>query len=247
MKTSSVLILTLAYSRKNKGRCFAGKKVKIDSGKLKIQAWCRPVADSIESSEPILSEHIYGANDNHKGDEPEYFEIWEVPIKSHVNNRNKKLENNKVIQSENILIDESKKWTRIKNASDGQMLVKDNDKILDNPENLWGDKAEKIELSTLSEKITKTLYFIKPEFKDSVPELYITEGKIKLEFNYNNDLYKLSVTDPLTESLWLRYKKEDPVSAKSKLQSFIKGSYFTISLGEKYHGHHYKLIAAIIK
>jgi len=282
MSTEYISILTLAYSLKKGGYCFAGKKVAFEDDSFEIYDWCRPVSGSIKSSGPILSQHILGTDNldtNKKTVEPQLFEIWDVPILYSKEDYLKECDfaygrpNSKEIQNENILIDESKKWIKLKNAFHVRMKLhemqlwaehveneygrtklpgtsferEDYLHILDEPENLWADNSDRVDPSMIDKSINNSIFCIKPYFRDGTPKIEVEDSKITLEFLYKNQTYKLKITDPIAKGLWAKYKVDDPESAKSKFCEYIKDSYLTISLGDYWHGHHYKLIAAILK
>lgn len=137
-------------------------------------------------------------------------------------------------QPENYLID-TKIWEQSFSID-----RKDLDIYLDKPANLWGtenridfDKIEKKEII-----IQQSLYLIKiEELKlQKIQDPFDSDKyKRKGKFNYNKIEYELPVTDPNFDNL---------IGDKNEI--ILKDKYLCISLGEKFYGFCYKLVATII-
>jgi hypothetical protein len=146
-------------------------------------------------------------------------------------------------QTENYLVDESKKWVRVARFPEPKLPG-----LCDQPETLWinghhstGGSNDRIPVETANAAVASSLLFIRPErFKFQVGEETLTrKRKVRAEFSYNGALYNLTVTDPLFEKFC--FDKDPGEYALNDTDVFL-----CISLGEPYEGYCYKLAAAVI-
>ncbi len=218
-------ILCLANSRKNSGRCIAGKE-KLGDG---YGEWVRPV--SARPSEEISEEERRYED----GRSPKVMEIISVPMaepKPHLH------------QIENHLINDEYYWERI-----GIVNWTDLDGALDDVVGpLWfngssssngsNDEVPEGELPG----IASSLCLVRPgDLRIGVAREGGVFGpakrKVRASFSLNQLLYRLVVTDPEIEKAYLAgndgtYPVEDAI--------------LCISLGEVFNGKAYKLVAAVI-
>jgi hypothetical protein len=218
-------IVCLANSRKLSGRCVAGREV-TPSGPGQ---WIRPV--SARPSEEVSEHERQYAN----GSDPKVLDIVRVPL----------LEAKpKTFQSENWLLDPNSYWERV-----GVLPVPDLENYRQDPDQLWlngfhtyngiNDRVPEDKADAL----TESLYLVRLEgmtFNVLAPGAAFgnTRRRVQGSFTHKGVKYALRVTDPSFENEFL--KKPDG--------SYSEGPCFaTVSLGERFEGFCYKLVAAVIR
>lgn len=219
-------IVCLANSRKHGGRCVAGKALAPDGSPGE---WIRPVGDR-EGAEVSREEREY-----EDGGDPKLLDIINVPVIAPTP---------KSCQTENWLIDARRHWRKA-----GAAAWDDLARMEDPPAPLWvngissakgiNDKVPIAEAAAL----TDSLRLIKVNgLRVSVSEPSNPNAAfpaLRGRFRYNGVEYRLRITDPESEAAAL---------AMDYREYQIRGARFlTVSLGEPFEGHCYKLIAAIIK
>jgi len=215
-------IICLANSRKLNGRCIAG----IDISDAQKAIWIRPVTDS-PTGEISQIECSYAL-----GHPISVLDILKVRL---VGPRAKSY------QQENWLIDRDKPWVYI-----GRAKLVDLEKGLSNYQTIWtndssskGGVNDRIHIAAMG-GINDSLRLVKVDHLELlVKSPYGGKGahQLRARFTYNQDHYNLKVTDPRYESSY-----QDKAVGAYPLGS----AYLTISLGEPFEGHVYKLVAAII-
>ncbi|MBB5858488.1 dual OB domain-containing protein [Xanthomonas arboricola] len=218
-------IVCLANSRKNSGRCLAGKE-KLAGNQL---SWIRPVGTT-ETKE--LNEYDRQYSD---GTTAQNLDIIEIHF-NHVDQHS--------FQAENFVIDSKAYWRKV-----GFFPKYRLNELQDYPMQLWenGESSysgfnDRVALAHLAAK-RASLYFIKPnkaQIHVSAEGAAFNDSKLKVRahFTYNNVNYALLVTDPFIEAKY--------VAMGVGQYSIDPDSYFTVSLGEPYNGFAYKLVAAIL-
>ena len=212
-------LLCLANSRKNNGRCVAGREV-VGGG---TGAWIRPISSrpGQEVSEP---ERLY-----HDGGEPQLGDIIEMDLVRPSPDS---------YQTENWLLNPLRRWRRISSVSAERLH-----EIVDRPEQLWTNgyssrhgENDRVP-SRFADALPNSLHLI------SASNVTITAAqsqyggiRVRARFRYEQQEYNFSVTHPLDERrpLQLPYETTLPTCL------------LTISLGEPFHGFAYKLVAAVI-
>jgi hypothetical protein len=98
------------------------------------------------------------------------------------------------------------------------------------PDNLWGlgDRVADTAIRTGIFEVQQSLYLLKV---DDLALHRREDGKQRVIFTYNEIEYDLSGTDPNYDSY------EDG--------RLVPNGYLCISLGEEFHGYHYKIVATI--
>ena len=221
----SKTILCLANSRKNSGRCIAGKVIK----KNRIGSWIRPVS-SHQGQEIALNELAY---ENSR--EPCLLDIINLTFINAVPEN---------YQTENHLISTEHRW--IKEGTASWLLAKSAIDDVSGP--LWvngnsstygiNDRVQSADIQLLE----GSLYLIRPsKFKIIVAEEGAEYGnpgrKIRGEFKLGNETYKLAITDSQIEN---QYKQSD--YGEYPIQNVL----LCLSLAGVWNGFAYKLIAGII-
>ncbi len=225
-------IVCLVSSRKNNGRCVAGKIIENNETP---GSWIRPVS-SRHSREISLAERRYG-----DGTDSNLLDIIRMRFVKHFPSD---------AQPENWLIDENVRWEKIGQIRFGQIHP-----WLDTPDSLWmpGESSyyglnnrirnlhpEQMDLMGAGGQPDPSLYLI------SVPLITLTVGPkapefgnmtrvIRGEFTYEDIQYRFDMKDPVVERQYRRdgqYEIENPV--------------LCISRTEPLEGYSYKLIAAIL-
>ncbi len=218
-------IACFAYSRKNLGRCVAGKQ--IGSGAAPL--WIRPVGERA-TQEISDSECRY-----QDGSHPELLDVIRIPLKSPAPHAH---------QTENHLIDTGYYWVRT-----GKLGWDDLRKFVDGSAGLWdsGDSSrrgvnDRVPMK-LAEKAGHSLLLIRPEACSIVVALEESSpaarrARVRAQFQYRRTAYRLSVTDP---------EMEDAFGSRALGEYAIAECVMCVSLGECFRDRFcYKLCAAII-
>ncbi|MCY3693192.1 MAG: hypothetical protein OXI54_14440 [Chloroflexota bacterium] len=218
-------IVCLANSRKRGGRCVAGKNLLLDG---RAGGWVRPV--SFRKDEEVSERERFYID----GGDPQVLDIIDVPLlRPHP----------KTYQRENWLLDPNHQW-----AKAGQATWDDLYTMIDQEGPLWinghstqAGRNDRVPLAeTLS--IENSLRLIR------VDALTVTVSEplrpsadypiLRGSFGYHGEEYCFRITDPESEggSVELQYGEYT-----------VGERYLTVSLGEPFEGHAYKLIATIIR
>lgn len=217
-------IVCLANSRKNSGRCVAGRVL---DGAQALE-WVRPV--SARPSEEV-SEYERQYPD---GGDPRVLDLIDVPL----------LEPRpKQYQIENWLLDPEQSWQRAGQATWVQVVG-----MAQDPKTLWinggstyhglNDQIAQDTANTL----TDSLYLVHvPDIRLRVfrPNANFGDPRLRVQgqFEHRGQAYWLRVTDPAYERTY---------QARGEGEYPLGECCLTISLGEPFQGNCYKLIAAII-
>jgi len=218
-------IICMANSRKQSGRCIAGKEV-LPYG---YGSWIRPI--SARPSAEVSEEERRFEN----GQDPRVLDIIDIPMIAAAPSLH---------QTENHIIDAGCYWEKT-----GDLPWMELKHLVDNPVPLWsnGDSTyyglnDRVRLE-LASKMTNSLVLIEP---DNLVVHVQTEGvefgnprrRIRAHFMYQGFNYILVVTDPVAEQTFL---------AKADGCYPLIDTYLCISLDEPYtDGWCYKLVAAVI-
>ena len=227
MQSSNVKrIVCLANSRKLSGRCVAGKELLANGAPGQ---WIRPVSDR-ENEEVSEYERQY-----EDGRDPRLLDVIDVPVLRTAP---------KNFQKENWLLDPNYYWEKVHSISANEL-----DKFIDPASILFvnGDSTrnglnDRI-LVEIANGLDSSLCLIKVdrlELVVSQPGIDFGNPKQRVQgrFEYNGVSYWLRVTDPCYERRYM----QQPNGIYG-----INDVFLTISLGEPFQGHTYKLIAAIIE
>ncbi|MGH8249031.1 MAG: dual OB domain-containing protein [Gammaproteobacteria bacterium] len=216
-------ILCLAASRKHGGYCFAGKDLETDQ-------WIRPVSN--RPDEEISDGECTGPN----GTQAKLLDILEIPLLRPTPHG---------YQTENHLIDPSRKWKKTGEATwqDVERALDDHDGPLWlNRDSSWGFSNNRVKEPAL-DGLDNSLVLIRPKvLRIGIGQkggLYADAMKrlVKAYFSHVGVDYTLAVTDPIIE---------DRFRAGLDRTEDMTGAVACVSLGEIYRGHAYKLVAAIM-
>ncbi len=218
-------ILCLANSRKLNGRCLAGKQF----GGTAAGTWVRPVG-AREHGEVSEYERQY-----EDGSDPRVLDLIDVPLIG---------PQPREFQQENWLLDPDHYWVKA-----GRATWSDLTRLADRTEPLWIDGIhtnnglnDKIPLASVGSVRTSLrllhvstlgISVLKPGEAFGNPK-----RRVQGRFNYGGKEYRLWVTDPVYERVFL---------AKPDGDYRLGQSFLTVSLGEPYQDACYKLIVAIIE
>ena len=229
MSNYTKTMICLATSKKDGGRCVAGKSVdEVDRGQ-----WIRPVSPRV-TAEISLEERRY-----QDGSEPRLLDVIQIPMMAPVPRGH---------QTENHLIDGQEYWIRNGSATWADLLP-----LLDKPATLWANESsstagtnDRITPATAA-TLTNSLWLIKPQkltIQVCAPGAAFgnPKRKVRASFQYNGTWYDFSVTDLAVEADFLTRPDGD-----YKIDQEV---YLCASLGEAHTDPHgntfcYKLVAAI--
>ena len=228
MSNGTKRIVCLANSRRQGGRCIAGKEMLLNG---QTGRWIRPVSNRTDEA---VSK---GECQYEDGSEPRVLDVIEVPV------LNAQPMNH---QRENWLLDPSSRWEKIGNLTPSSL-----EKWVDRVEALWenGHSSYNSINNRVPEEIARSvgtsLYLIRvPKLELYTVLDYNKNPRLQARFSYRCIDYSLRVTDPAYE--------EKYSNRLSGLYT-IGQSYLTISLSGLFQSrpdlpkYAYKLIAAIIE
>jgi hypothetical protein len=222
--STSKTIICLANSRKLAGRCVAGIELQ---GNRPI-GWIRPVSDR-PHREVSEFERRY-----EEGTDPRVLDVVEVPLLMQCPD---------AYQSENWLLDPGAYWVKR-----GSVDSRDLDSLIDTGP-LWLEEESStfhglydrvgIEVAAGLNDSLRLIGVEDLELRVFAPGRDFGDPKRRVQacFTHEGVPYRLRVTDPVIERAYL--PGGDAAYA-------VGPAFLTISLGEPYNGHVYKLVAAII-
>jgi hypothetical protein len=221
-------LVCLANSRKLSGRCVAGR----EWDGQKFGAWIRPIGPTQKGE--LGTERLYKG-----GKDPKLLDLMEVPLLRAVPVD---------YQSENHLVDTSKKWQH-RGAITRQQLTSAVDKhkgpLWVNGQSTGNGRNDKLSVSVAKVQ-PNSLALIQP--KELIMKID-TEGKdfdnprrkVRGEFSLDGERYVLAVTDPVIEAEFLKLKDGSSRSSENPI--------LCISVSEVFEKQNacYKLIAGVIE
>lgn len=219
-------IVCLANSRKEGDRCIAGKELLADGSP---GGWVRPV--SAREDEAVNERERQYADDA----EPRMLDVVDVPVLR---------AQSKGYQQENWLLDPGRRWKKVRRLTPDVLP-----RLVDPVGPLWIDgchtqhgRNDRVPVAcTVSLASSLRLLRVgKLELDVFAPRIAQGDFKrrIKGRFRYNEEEYRLWVTDPAYEQTYLN---------RPNASYALGDCYLTVSLGEPYQGYAYKLIAAIVE
>lgn len=226
-RTHMTRIVCLANSRKQSGRCVAGKELSQNG----FGRWIRPVSDR-PTREVLLSECRYLSGEN-----PKLLDIVDVPLLERMPEGH---------QQENFRFEPNAYWEK-RGRLDWHDLLKGVDELR---QGLWidgfssfhglNDRVPEAQLASLG----SSLYLLHPEVllvsvrTEQGYENRSAKRRVRVFFRLGNSEYCLVLTDPVEERHYLRGPDREVE---------VRNALLCVSLGELYHGYAYKLVAAIIQ
>lgn len=215
-------IVCLANSRKLGGYCFAGKEI-LKNG---FGGWVRPVSHSNNGG--LAPNQIAFSN----GILPCLLDIVAVPFVQSAAIHH---------QKENQLIDMTRPWTWDGSIQQGVLP-----QLVDNVSRLWvnGFSSSNGFNDRVAEPtaryLNSSLLLIRPDHLELTKEFGINGQKVRAQFRFARESYRLVVTDPIVE-MALHDQGPGAFSPISGDKLFL-----CISLGEFFNGFAYKLVAGMI-
>jgi len=220
-------IVCLANSRKISGRCIAGKEV-TEQG---YGNWIRPISNRPTGE---ISEYERRFEN---GEHPTVLDIVVIPMAKHAPHH---------YQQENHLIDDNYYWERVgivRWANLPDISDRVSNELWVNGYSSYNGVNDRIP-ENIANNLESSLLLIQPDtltISVDVEGAEFGEGKRKVRaiFSLNGHRYKLAITDPKIESIYLKNEngKYDVDAAKV---------YMCISIGEPYNEFCYKLVASVI-
>ncbi|MEL1135056.1 hypothetical protein AAC978_07710 [Desulfitobacterium sp. THU1] len=212
-------IVLLACSKKHNNYCVAG--IDINNGE-----WIRVVSNNPHIVEAVTLDDMRYED----GTLPELLDILSISFLEHKPN---------YYQPENYLFDDSFYWERIGKANAMDVIA---DYATNEPEYLFYDANKAVEsefIQSLYDNEKYSLIAITPQSLKVHVKKWPEGKKVTMSFYYNQRLYSyLRVTDPDFE--------EEYLDRAEGTYSLGNNAMLVISLGENYHGAHYKLISGVI-
>lgn len=212
----------LANSRKNSGKCIAGK---IQSD----QSWFRPVSER-------PSEEISEIEMRYKdGTMPIVLDVIRIATKGPKPNK---------FQTENHLIDTGYYWEKV-----GTFEAKDMNSLCDDPRKMWSGLNSSYQglndriPSAGTQTVTTSLLLLKPDsgkviVREEGGEFGNAKRKVRVEFCRNGRTFRLPVTHPEIERSYLGQQDGDYV--------FQPESYIVVSMGLPHSDGNCYLFAAAL-
>ncbi|MCY4437564.1 MAG: hypothetical protein OXE05_09565 [Chloroflexi bacterium] len=228
METSTTVkrIVCLANSRKEGDRCIAGKELLADGSP---GPWVRPVSDREDEAVDERERQYAG------GSEPRVLDVIDVPVRE---------PRPKGYQQENWLLDPNRRWRKAERIGPDALkgLAEPAGPLWINGYHTHHGRNDRLPLER-AVSVKSSLQLIKVgKLVLDVFAPRIEQGdfkrRIKGQFRYAGEEYRLWVTDPVYEQIYLN---------RPNARYQIGQCFLTVSLGEPYQGYAYKLIAAIIE
>lgn len=219
-------IVCLANSRKEGDRCVAGKELLADG---RPGGWVRPVSDREDEGVNERERQFAG------GGEPAVLDVIDVPLRG---------ARPRGYQQENWLLDPERRWRRVERITPHALR-----QLVDPVAPLWvnGYHTQHGRNDRLPLERAKSLHSSLRLARVDALELDVFapwaargnfKRRIKGRFRHAGAEYRLWVTDPAYEATYLNQPNN----------TYTLGAcYLTVSLGEPYQGHAYKLVAAIME
>jgi hypothetical protein len=217
-------ILCLANSRKHNGRCVAG--IERVNG---FARWIRPVSDR-------ASHEVSAAERQYRGEvEPQVLDVIAVPLIKPQPIR---------FQKENWLLDPTLGWRRVRRAGWQELAA-----LEQRPQRLWingydtssglndcvpVEQEDAVVDSLKLIRVGSATIEVKAAHRNAMDQ----RPTVRARFRYFGTDYALKVTDPVYEERFRSYG----LGYHPLGESFL-----TVSLGEEFRGHFYKLVAAIVE
>ena len=218
-------IVCLANSRKPGGRCVAGREL-VDNSP---EAWVRPV--SAREHQAVSK----GERQYQDGSDPMLLDIMDVPLLEH---------RPKNYQQENWLLDPEDCWEKVDKCSwEGlDQFSEAGGTLWRNGFGTYNGTNNKIPLQLAAEETSslKLIHVDEVGLRVFAPGQAFgnSQRKVQARFRFSDNDYALSVTDPDIEGHYL---------AQGDSSYDLAECYLTISLGEPFDGHCYKLVAAVME
>lgn len=217
-------ILCLANSRKHNGRCVAG--IELVDGSAR---WIRPVSDR-------AGHEVSAAERQYRGEvEPQVLDVIAVPLIKPQPVR---------FQKENWLLDPTLGWRRVRRAAWRELTG-----LEQLPRSLWinghhtssgvndcvpVEREDAVVDSLKLIRVGSATIEVKAAHRNAMDQ----RPTVRARFRYSGTDYALKVTDPVYEE---RFRSHG-------LGDYRLGeSFLTVSLGEEFRGHFYKLVAGIVE
>lgn len=213
-------IICLANSRKMSGRCIAG----LEFEESQVGDWIRPVSSRPDGELTIFDWPM------EDGTEPGLLDILRIPMIEPRPNG---------CQTENHLIDHSSSWVKVGEFPKQQLL-----RYCSAPNPLWINGCDSMRglndriPEGASGSLPESLVLVEPQQLRIEIRLEDTKPKVRAEFRLADQMYNLSVTDPVVE--------RQCHSRAPGFHIYRKRAVACISIGEPFHGYCYKLVASII-
>ena len=219
-------ILCLANSIKNRNHCVAGRSILMDSNRIRIGKWVRPVGRGAEGALLDHEARYDNHNNLHPGEVASFSSKRNIPL---------------LFQPENRLIEPGSHWKKY-NLPEIEPLLRNS---LEKPESLWdhipGARQDRLPESSVGNGLKQSLYFIQAQSLE-IEHTASFNGypQIRAHFHYNGKKYNLVITDPDVKQQYTSIEKGIH-TIKSSTNCGL-----CISLGMPFYGYHYKLVASII-
>jgi hypothetical protein len=201
----------------------AGKELR---GK-EVGEWIRPVSKEETGELSIKDRRLQ--NDQ----EPMLLDIITIPLLEHTPHS---------YQTENYLIAKHQRWKKqgIFPCSDLPSLCDPVDSLWINGHHSSGGLNDRMPLAMVKESLSSSLLLIKPSALSIIVEndLYV-KLKVQVELTFNEEKYRLMVTDPAVEHKYL----EAPSGKYTVERDDVC---LCLSIGEPYKDYCYKLVAGMI-
>ena len=218
-------IVCLANSRKLQGRCIAGREIVAG----RPGTWIRPVSARHHQE---VSEYERQYQD---GGDPKLLDIIDVPLLAH---------RPKDFQQENWLLDPKYYWTKIDTCSreDLEQFCEPGGLLWRSGSHTYNGQNDQIPEQQAAEETSslKLIHVDAVRLRVFAPGEAFGNSKrrVQASFHFSGIEYALWVTDPNIER---------PYLAGEDGHYELGECYLTISLGEPFNDHCYKLVAAVVQ
>jgi hypothetical protein len=227
-------ILVLANSTKHYPKsCVAGRELIDEGGRTGWSGWVRPVSNHDEGALDFVERRLSAAVD------PKPLDVVQVRLSTPEKNP---------LQPENWLIEPGQAWMK-----DSTMEAAVLPALVEQPENLWFDPAQKSDRASapVLQRLTnfQSLYLIRPEEFHFQIRSRVWEGYAKKQlrgiFSYRGKHYDFALTDPL---IGRKYFPDYPRTTDGNIEpADASRILLCVSLTPPFHDLHYKVIATVFE
>lgn len=230
-------LLILANSIKKNARCVAGREVVVEEGGAQLGSWVRPVSGQNEGE---LFQRHYALP---QGEVTNVLDIVDIPVLEPKNDPG---------QPENWLIDEEVAWSKVE--------VYNTDRIhslAETPKDLWLESSGHLDRISVdlqgSRDPQSSLVLIAPQgfrvrmWREHNPFRGYTQKKTRAVFEYNQQRYSLSITDPVFSSNHCAQHPQQEGEVLEMTPPCGDQCLLCVSLTPPFQGYHYKVVATVLE
>ncbi len=234
---SAKRLLVLANSIKKNARCVAGREKIVEGEEVRIGHWIRPVS---EENEGKLFRRHYALS---QGGVTHVLDVVDIPLLGRRDDPG---------QPENWVIDENADWSKVEVYSTSGIHG-----LAETPADLWleaGGRPDRISVDLQGSRDPQSsLVLIAPQdfrvrmWREHNPFRGYTQKKTRAVFEYNQQRYALSITDPVFSSNHCAQHPQQEGKVLEITPPCGDQCLLCVSLTPPFQGYHYKVVATVLE